>query len=240
MKKESDDCKLKQCINCKEDILPEASVCKHCGTYQQSLLAQLHLYLPYISTAIAVLALLISLWPNIVSTLEPKRAEVRYELIGIKEDKLLMFVANNGNRTTVIKGANVFHEVSTNGKEINACETRYIPMESLVVIKPNEQKVVYSERFQGLPTFVDEPKGIFTPLEINQENGFVDKWFNETLEALSRKYAKYEKQCTLSLVTVAEKTVIKPESLSFTCVPDLLLSPYQNVAKMPALTKTSR
>ncbi len=97
--------KLVACKSCKEAIQPRATICIHCGSYQ-NWKSKLHLSNSVLAILVAFVAIGGSFGPNIVELLSKKQSALEFMFIRANAESIYIWIRNTGNRAAVL-GENV-------------------------------------------------------------------------------------------------------------------------------------
>ncbi|NAX43830.1 hypothetical protein CAG52_10095 [Vibrio sp. V25_P4S6T154] len=168
---------------------------------------------PMVSSCVAVLALLVSLWPRIDDVLFDKKADLVIEVLTVENGVAQLLVRNEGNKTGVLSGLGVDF-VMTNEK---ACKSMKVDFDDSRIVKAGEEKIVKTRHNSHLPSL-----SMFTPLtkverskleSLDKAEPTLLNWF----EGLHLKSREFTTVCNISISSISSNTNISIGNHSFNC-----------------------
>ncbi|MGR5154874.1 hypothetical protein [Photobacterium swingsii] len=140
--------KVKRCCRCRELIRYDAEVCSYCSSEQQKQwwkpkLVSIGLVL---SLAVSVISVSTTLYTISKSTVVDKKVKIVFDIITTSESSVHLLVQNEGNVPGVITRGMI-----SNSREKGSAIAFAIPIESPILVKPGDYKIITIFPYGGIP-----------------------------------------------------------------------------------------
>ncbi len=204
----------KQCVVCKEPIDIDATICRHCTSYQNKWLRRFNFSLPVVSTLIAVIALLLSIYPVIYKAYATKHSNMSMALINTKGNTLEVYVNNTGTKSAVLDSILISYEdivpMFLGKNELTLSISTAIKADDEMIINATfNKKIPEMTNLSPLSDierdkFNNNGEGGYGVLDVFEPNGIYQR-------------SKVTK-CSVTLLYKMINEVIKPTESSYNCI----------------------